>query len=195
MQCRTCEEHLADMKDIFFFVKNAKEVQLVVKPEFRAILEGSVFIRVQEPKNKARIKCKNCCNDIGRGLPFGPNGVEFLAFGTEKIIICGNKFSAKQKWSELILRFQHIDQRNLGNFFGKSIVDQDVDIKDCEDAAYSEIEPVKFASTINDFEWFSLTPRKEPRFYQIEAYVEALQQDLVVVMDTGLGKFIGLPMQ
>ena len=194
MDCRICEEHLADVKELFFFVKSPKEVSLVVKPEFKAILEGSVFVRVQESKKKTRIKCRNCCNDIGRGLPFGPNGIEFLAFGPEKIIFCGNKLSGKQKWSELMLRFQHIDCRNLENFFGERIVGQDDDLKDYEDDDHIEIEPVKFASTLNDFEWFSLTPRKPPRSYQIDAYVEALQQNLIVVIETGLGMFIGLPL-
>ena len=190
MECRSCEAHLADAKELFFFVKSPKEVSLVVKPEFRAILEVRAFVRVQETKKKVRIKCKSCFENVGTGIPFGPNGIEFIAFGPEKIIFCGNKFSAKRKWSELLTSFQLIDRRNMENFFGETIIDHDVEVSNDGNEIDREIGPQRFASKLNDFEWFSLTPRKKARQYQIEAYIEALQQDLVVIIDTGLGMMI-----
>ena len=187
MECRNCLTLLAEAENLFFFVKSDKDVHLAVKPEFKAILDDGAFVRVQESKKKVRIKCKGCVANLGTALPYGPNGTEFIAFGTDKIVLCGNKFSAKQKWSNLLTGFQHIDRRSMDNFYGETVIDNDVEIGGHENVDDNEIEPIRFASKLNDFEWVSLTPRKDPRPYQIEAYVEALQQDLIVVIDTGLG--------
>lgn len=185
MECRNCESRLVDSNDIFFFTKSSKEVSLALKPERRTLIEDQIFVRVQESKKKIRIKCKKCLYNVGTSIPFGPNGMSFTAFGPEKIIFCGNKLPAKRKWSELLEKFPFIDRRNMENFFGETILQHDID--DLEMDKQTEDEPMRFASTITDFEWVSLTPRKRPRPYQVDAYIEALQQDLVIIIDTGLG--------
>ena len=192
MECRNCRAHLAKEKHLFFFVKSEKEISLVLKPEFKASLFNSTFVRVEASKKTVRIKCKKCQENLGRDLPFGPSGSEYAAFGTDKISLRGNTFSAKQKWSELQKRFPEIDERNLENFFGETIIGSNINIEEPVDEHNDNKESIRFASTNNDFEWLSLTPRTRPRDYQIDAYLEALQQDLVVVIDTGLGMLLSL---
>ena len=192
MECRKCRAHLAKEKHLFFFVRSEKEISLVLKPEFRASLFNSTFVRLEESKKTVRIKCKKCQENLGRDLPFGPSGSAYAAFGTDKVVLHGKTFSAKQKWSELRKEFLEIDERNMENFFGETIVNTNANIEEPEDEHNDKKESITFASKTNDFEWFSLTPRKKPRDYQIDAYLEALQKDLVVVMDTGLGMSLPL---
>ncbi|XP_065062019.1 uncharacterized protein LOC135688892 isoform X1 [Rhopilema esculentum] len=187
MKCRSCEKTLASANELFFFVKSSNEVQLLIKPECRAVLENNVFLLVPEAKKKMRVKCKKCFENIGWELPYGPNGISFLAFGTEKVIFLGEKLSSKQKWRNVMTRYLSIEKRNMENFFGRTLKRETYEQvrggskKGCK-------EMIRFPSVETDYEWYSLTLRKLPRNYQIDAYIEALQQDLVVVMDTGLGK-------
>ena len=186
MECRACNKPLAEAKHLFFYVKTANEIHLALKPECRAVLEADVFVRVVESKKKVRIKCKNCLENIGVDVPFGPNGTSFIGFGTDKVTIGGERFASKKKWSDLMLRFQYLERRDMDNFFG-------IQVESNAGAAEQLVKNrpgkgvLKFAITTEQFEWFSLTPNKVPRNYQIEAYIEALQQNLVVVIDTGLG--------
>ena len=190
MECGNCQNFLADAKDLFFLTRSIKMVSLVVKPECKAVLEKRSFVRVPETKKKVRVKCNKCLSNVGTGIPYGPDGVEYTAFSTDKIVLCGKTFSAKQKWSELLSIFHYIEKRNLENFYGEAVMDQVMEVEERTAGGNVEKGPVKFASTINDFEWLSLTPRKTPRSYQIDAYIEALQQNLVIIIDTGLGELV-----
>ena len=186
MECRGCSNPLAEAKHLFFYVKTANEIHLALKPECRAVLEAEVFVRVVETKKKIRIKCKKCLENIGVDVPFGPNGTSFIGFGTDKITLGGQRFAAKKKWSELMLHFRYLERRDMDNFFGIQV---ESNAESSQQSVKKRLEKgaLKFAMTTEDFEWFSLTPRKVPRNYQVEAYIEALQQNLVVVIDTGLG--------
>eukprot|EP00112_Aurelia_sp_Birch-Aquarium-sp1_P004809 Seg1545.10 transcript_id=Seg1545.10/GoldUCD/mRNA.D3Y31 product="hypothetical protein" protein_id=Seg1545.10/GoldUCD/D3Y31 len=192
MECRKCNNPLAEAKHLFFYVKTANEIHLALKPECRAVLEADVFVRVVETKKRVRIKCKKCLENVGVDVPYGPNGTSFIGFGPEKVILGGEQFASKKKWSDLMLRFRYLERRNMDNFFG-------IQVESKTEASKQTVKKkpekgvLKFAMTAEDFEWYSLTPmNKVPRNYQIEAYIEALQQDLVVVIDTGLGMSLKL---
>ena len=47
---------------------------------------------------------------------------------------------------------------------------------------------LKVPTKSEDFDWTNLLEYKTPRDYQIECFVEALQQDVVGVLPTGAGK-------
>ncbi len=182
MQCKACEAHLAEAADLFTFIKGPKDIHFALKPERRAYIEDKSLIKVREARKKVRVKCRACLEN------FGPSGTCFVAFGTDKVVIFGFRFSAKRKWSEINGQFPQIERRNEDNFFGpkypESVLEKKAGAQNRQDKP-----SVKFPTQMKDFEWYSLTPDKEARTYQIEAYIEALQRDLVVILDTGLGKF------
>jgi ERCC4-related helicase len=47
---------------------------------------------------------------------------------------------------------------------------------------------LKLPQTPEDFDWTNLLENKNARDYQVQCFIEALQQDLVAVLPTGAGK-------
>ena len=47
---------------------------------------------------------------------------------------------------------------------------------------------LKLPLTPEDFDWTNLLENKKARNYQVQCFIEALQQDLVAVLPTGAGK-------
>eukprot|EP00794_Sanderia_malayensis_P004794 gene4794-5421_t len=191
MQCRECESYVADATDLFSFFKGPNDIHFALKPERRAGVEERSLVIVRESKKKVRVKCKKCLENIGVDVPFGPRGTRFVAFGLSNVILIGCRFSAKRKWSEVCTQFSQIEKRNEENFFGQRFPDPGGSSLSNLRREPTRPDSIKFpcqSNRLHDFEWYSLTPEKKARSYQVEAYVEALQRDLVVILDTGLGK-------
>ena len=69
--------------------------------------------------------------------------------------------------------------------------------KDCiqiQDPMKSSVKVIKEPGTFSfvdkhkDFEWITESVSKNPRDYQIQAFVEVLQKNIVVALNTGAGK-------
>ena len=187
MDCRNCLIQLASQEEVFFYVKGSKDVHLSIKPELiRNIDSTNLFSTIQDGKKK-RVKCNSCSHNVGCVLPYGPDGTNFHAFASDKVKLCGSSLSSNQKWWSKLAEFQNIERRDPANFFNVlSITMKSAEIK--------ELKPVQSKitfpslSNLEDFEWFSVSLVKKPRYYQIQSFVEALQRNVIVVIKTGAGK-------
>ena len=187
MNCLNCSAKLADDTQIFFYTKSEKDVYLTIKPEIEALFDHQKTIYTfRESERKTRLKCCKCDNNVGRVLPFGPSNRALKAFAHDKVKLSGTS-STREKWYNLCKTLP-IEMRDTGNFFK--------DLSNIQKEERPRIkkkvidEEVRFPSIgkKKDFEWFTVSLIKKPRDYQIQAFVEGLQKNIVVVLDTGAGK-------
>ena len=95
--CSNCKSILFLSTDICFYPQN-NAISLIIKPELIAkIINKSINIIIE---NKySRICCKHCDSNLGCQVPYGPNGANFYALGTEKIVFGNNiRLKRKDKW-------------------------------------------------------------------------------------------------
>ncbi|CAE7857361.1 RDR1, partial [Symbiodinium sp. KB8] len=197
MLCLGCKSQLAKVDDLCFYHKNEREVHLIFRPECRYALDASMV--VQEPaKKKAKVTCRSCNHGVASELPFGPSGAPFVGFASDAVLVLNTFLSKKQKWN-LVCRdepFRRIESRSDDNFFGRTA--QAADLTPSESSAYpsgrlgeaaatKSNADVRFADLLDDFSWQGLTDTW-PRPYQIQAFVESLARDLLVIFPTGCGK-------
>ena len=187
MNCYNCGKELADDSQIFFYVKGQKEVYLAIKPELKTVFEEKkTIIRSSTSEKKPRIECSECNSAVGRILPFGPGNWELSSFSCQKVKIRQMSYFGK-KWYN-IQNMLPIESRDTWNFFKDHAQIQKQKINSIRKKVF--IDPVYFPSVEikKDFEWFTTLITKVPRDYQIEAFVEGLQRNIVIVLNTGAGK-------
>ena len=188
MDCRHCFTQLASQEEIFFYVKASKDVHLSIKPELMSVITlKKLFYTVQESKKKVRVKCNSCNSNVGCVLPFGPNGTKFHAFAADKVKLSGSSLSSKERWWNKFAEFPNVERRDTSNFF--NVLSTSIKSHDVKEPR-SVQSKIKFPSlsSLGDFEWYTVSLVKKPRYYQIQAFVEALQRNVIVVIKTGAGK-------
>ena len=195
MDCKKCHERLLDEDMLCFFRKGEKDVSLVIKPEMEQIVlaNGNVVIEElpqelrESIKHTKQIACGKCYSHLGTPVPFGPGGSVLYAFGCREVILKGQSFDSKQsKWWKFVPIFESVDERTIENFFNTLNIKK-LKVKKSNDSVQSEIVFPNM-DNLKEFEWFTVSHDKTPRQYQIEAYVEVLQRNLVAVIKTGAGK-------
>ena len=147
--------------------------------------------RDQKKKRKKgrKVLCKKCGNGVGSDLPFGPGNTSFIAFARDSIVLFGEKSPRKkQSWREMTY-YSRIEARRNDNFFGEAAQTRAA-VSDAHTGDSPPHKPITFASKLEDFSWDKLVIVKKmrPREYQVEAFVEALSRNLIVVIPTGAGK-------
>jgi len=172
------------LTDICFYSKDEK-ICLIVKPELATLMEAS-SIKVEKDKDCFRARCRSCSNNVGCQIPYGPNGAKYIALGTEKVVICDVILKRRDRWKEKVNvhPFSTICTRDEKSFHG---VAQTINTE-VAPSRKKKIAPLTLANYDIDFEWKHLLRTKVPRRAQVEAYLEALQRDCIVVMPTGFGK-------
>ena len=154
---------------------------------------------VQEPaKKKAKVTCRSCNHGVASELPFGPSGAPFVGFASDAVVVLNTFLSKKQKWN-VVCRdepFRRIESRGDDDFFGRTVQAANPGppassappvARLGEAAATKSNADVRFADHLDDFSWQGLTDTW-PRPYQIQAFVESLARDLLVIFPTGCGK-------
>ena len=187
MNCLKCDTKLADDTQIFFYTKSEKDVHLTIKPEIEALFDHQKTVYTfPEGERKTRLKCCNCDVNVGKVLPFGPSNRALKAFACDKVKL-NLTSSTGEKWYNLCKTLP-IELRDTGNFFKDPSNIQKEERTHIKKKVINE--EVKFPSREKkkDFEWFTVSLTKKPRDYQIQAFVEGLQKNIVVVLDTGAGK-------
>ena len=186
MNCFKCNEELAQGTDIFFYYKSEKDVFLTIKPELEVFFEEDKKVVIYDESNKKRLKCLKCDFILGKVLPFGPSNKSIKAFACDKVTVYQKSYYG-QKWYN-IYKIIPIESRDSGDFFRDCIQIQDPMKSSVKKKVI--IEPVNFPSVDKhkDFEWITVSVSKNPRDYQVQAFVEGLQKNIVVVLNTGAGK-------
>uniref|UniRef100_A0A1I8HJL9 RNA-dependent RNA polymerase n=1 Tax=Macrostomum lignano TaxID=282301 RepID=A0A1I8HJL9_9PLAT len=187
VDCGNCSKRLLPAKFVCFFWKAKNEVYISVKNQFKVAAMASLYIEKVGAKDEVR--CQFCNASVGVQLPFGPHGSNYISLGKKKVIVGGIQCEPNDKVSQkLIPRLKkQIDEVNMDTFYGRSIVP---DFGNWSSLIARQV-PVQFASPSapEHFDWSDLlVSDKVPRTYQLEAFVEALQRDLVLVLPTGSGK-------
>ena len=90
MQCSQCDTILCQSEQCSFYNKTPTEVHLILRPELRN-MPSSMFLSNICETGTADVKCSACKCNIGRRLPFRPEGKNFVAFGNEKVYVFGNR--------------------------------------------------------------------------------------------------------
>ena len=188
MDCLHCRTQLLNADSLCFYKQNEKSVSLIVKHEQFVIQETN--FKIEGLTTKCDIKCPYCSSIVGKKLPMGPNKTKILAFGNEKVMLLKRRLDKKtEKWSMVfqLVPFSGIPVRTDANFFGKPLK-----LHSPESSRLTKLastQPIVFAAKFSDFLYTDLLASNVvPRDYQIAAYIEALQRDLLVVIPTGAGK-------
>ena len=188
MDCINCQTRLLKTDSLCFYNPSEKSVNLIVKHEQFVIQETN--FKIEGSTTKCDIKCPNCSSIVGKKLPMGPNQTMVLAFGNEKVKLLNRRLDKKtEKWSVVFKQtpFNVISVRTDSNFFGKPPKLQN--LVSSPQTVLAIKQPIIFATKFPDFIYTDLlTSDVVPRDYQIAAYIEALQRDLLVVIPTGAGK-------
>ncbi|XP_065649354.1 uncharacterized protein LOC100214913 isoform X3 [Hydra vulgaris] len=186
MNCLKCNETLVASSNLCFFKKADKDVHLSIKPEIYQLIKLEKKLFELYDNKKLRIKCHKCDSNLGCILPFGPDGTKFSAFSVDKVKLCHRILTKKEKWWNTYKSFEmEIEQRDSNNLFGKlkeNFVEENFNHKAATKTIFPSI------NNLSLFEWYSVSLKKEPRQYQIQAFIEALQSNLIVVLKTGFGK-------
>ena len=186
MNCYKCNEKLARETDIFFYYKSEKDVFLTIKPELEVFFEEDKKVEIYHESKKKHLKCRKCNFIVGKVLPFGPSNKKIKAFACDKVTVYQKSYYG-QKWYN-IYKTIPIENRDSGDFFKD--YNQIQDPMKCSTKKKVIKDPVNFPSVDRhkDFEWITVSVSKHPRDYQIQAFVEGLQRNIVVVLNTGAGK-------
>ena len=192
MNCKTCGVHLLDLEDICFYAKISNSVDLMIKYERSGLLENSFILVPDKKPDCFKILCKGCEASLGKKHPYGPNVSYIMAFGNDKVTLFDRKLgtSKKDAWYNVYkeLPYNKVAVRNSDEFFGnrgkvldretvrqKLIAISPIVWPDCQNISHFYIDDILMSAVI-------------PRDYQIIAYIEALQRDMILVLPTGCGK-------
>ena len=186
MNCFNCDTNLSDISQLFFYYKNDKSVELTIKPEVEILFEEEKTLRIFYDSDKTRyLICSNCRFIVGMIFPFAPNNRDLKVFSCDRVKL-GQKLYSGKKWHN-IYKTLAIENRNTEAFFKDSSLIQNprrsVNKKVIEETVHFPLVAKR-----ENFEWFTVSLVKSPRDYQIEAYVQGLLKNTVIVLNTGAGK-------
>jgi hypothetical protein len=183
LACAHCEAGIADTDDLMSYRQSADNLHLSVKPERASDLvssSGSLTRKPQEGK-KRRVACGACAANLGSELALGPNRADFVALSMEDVVIGGGRrFAPKDRWRDQHDLRRLVEARDEGTFLGGDA------------ASTKPKEPVRIPvpatpiklpteTDVNCFRWDDILVRKVPRDYQLEAFVECLLRDTLLV--------------
>ncbi|KAI6649482.1 RNA-dependent RNA polymerase 1-like [Oopsacas minuta] len=192
MKCK-CSADLLPLEDICFYAKHSKSVDLMIRYEKANSLECK-FDLIPDKPNYFKILCVKCHQSVGKKHPHGPNSSNIMAFGNDKVMLLERKLGSSKMnaWYNVYKDppFNEVLVRNSDNFFG---IDKSTNTPDANpnNQQNSVTCPIVWPDCQNESDFYLddvIMSDVIPRDYQITAYLEALQRDLILVLPTGCGK-------
>ncbi|KAI6655757.1 RNA-dependent RNA polymerase 1-like [Oopsacas minuta] len=188
MNCGHCHKALVPADDLCFFQKRDKFVELMIKFE-ESIFYEDKFKFINDKRSQYFIICLYCNSKIGTKHCFGPNHADIMAFG-QGVVVLGKKSEKKDRWHNLYTNppYNGIKIRYPHNFYGFPGL---TNILTVPTKTTPKAVSINWPNpeNISDFNYDDIIMSDvTPRDYQITAYIEALQRDLVLVLPTGYGK-------
>jgi len=191
-----CGEAWGSARENFcIFKKTVTDVHLIAKPEKSDALKEACWNLAPEGK-KLPVACRVCGSKVGSEVPFGPDNAKFVAFKTSGIRVGQLQFVERDRWSNIVkfgpdssscmLGLVVLDLRGMDNFLGNTFSSNHL-----QKRPPPLLPQVVFAdpTNVNHFRVNDLNrSEKAPTNTQLEAYIEALLRDLIIVMPTGTGK-------
>ena len=180
------------LEELCFYRTPDDSIHLMVKYERAILLEGRFEI-----DNETVIKCLKCKCFMGKKLPIGPKREDVIVFGRDKVSIKGDKSkSKKERWSHVYKQapYSEIVERDSANFRGHTLdpigtsEPKRIKLSVQEENGNNQIIFPESGNTCH-FEYTDILKSDIiPKDYQVTAYIEALQRDLILVLPTGYGK-------
>ena len=183
MNCHDCDEQFAEDSQIFFSYLCEENAYLLIKPGQEASFdEDKTIVIVDEANGTRQIQCHKCKLSVGKVLPFGASNKYVKAFNCAKVKISSKEHNGQEPhnvYSDLPIK-----SCNTEDYFQVSDTEKRTIAKKVIE------EPVNFPQmqTPADFDWSTISLAKNPYDYQIQAFEEALQKNIVVVLNTGAAK-------
>lgn len=181
MDCWKCDEKFAEDSEIFYPSIIEGKVYLLIKEGLQASLYERK-LKVDESKETKQIHCHRCDFNVGKILLFGPGNQYPLAFDYDKVKI-SKKNQIRQEQCN-IYKDSSVEHHVTQDSFKAS------DSGTCLIKKKVIKEPVNFPQMHKEtnFDWTTLSLTKNPYDYQVQAFMEGLQKNIVVVLNTGAGK-------
>ena len=183
MNCHDCDEQFAEDSQIFFSYLCEENTYLLVKPGQEASFDEDKTIVIFDESNKTRqVQCHKCKLNVGKVLPFGPNNKYVKAFACNKVKISYKEHNGQEPHN--VHSDLSIKNCNTDDYFKTSDKEKGTITKKVIK------EPMNFPQmqTSADFDWSTISLTKNPYDYQIQAFEEGLQKNIVAVLNTGAGK-------
>ena len=177
MNCCNCDEKFAEDSEIFFPFTTEGNMYLLVRKGLEASLDEGKLI-VDESKETRQVYCRGCGFNVGKVLPSSPSNQHVKAFDHKKVKI-SEKAETRQEQCNIDGDSPIEDYVTQASDSGINLIKKKI-IK----------EPVNFPQMhkATDFDWIALSLTKNPYGYQVQAFLEGLQKNIVVVLNTGAGK-------
>ena len=188
MNCGECGMKLLSQDNLCFYYKRDKFVELMIKYEQTVFFEDK-FTLTRDKREQYFIHCWGCNSKIGTKHCFGPNHADVMAFG-QGVVVLGRKLERRDRWYNLYKDppYNVISIRYISTFYGHPEL---TDIVTRPLSIFYKTYPINWPHT-DDISHFTyddvIMSDVIPRDYQITACIEALQNDLVLVLPTGYGK-------
>ena len=192
--CKVCDAVVAGVDDACFYEKGA---HLAVKGERMAHVSTRIHEGFTSTQTKlcsaAQMRCTKCKASIGAMLDLGQG--KFVAFGNDKVAIryesVVTRHTKKETWTKVNARYPSVARRERGfltELAGKR--------PQAQEAECGTPSPAHCRNTLDkpltyqDFYWWELLRSSPivPRPYQWQCFVEAMMQNLIVCIPTGMGK-------
>eukprot|EP01041_Mallomonas_annulata_P008494 gene8494-17521_t len=98
MKCGHCSVVMGDVTDLRFLEVSSHIIHLILQPEIAKDFITTIA-NFDKSDGKTRFKCKSCGNRLG--CEIRDQQMNFFAFGTDKINICGTVLKNQDKWRNL----------------------------------------------------------------------------------------------
>ena len=181
MDCLNCDEKLVEDSETFYPSLIEGNVYLLINKGLEASLDEGK-LKVRESKEAGQIHCHRCNFSVAKILLFGPSNQYVMAFDYDKVKISKKKQTRQEQCN--IYKDSPVENYVTQDSFKAS------DSGTCLIKKKVIKEPINFPQMHKeaDFDWVTLSLTKNPYCYQVQAFLEGIQKNIVVVLNTGAGK-------
>lgn len=186
LECRNCKETgkdgiIAEQDQLYLYRVSENTFYIGLKVLLNLTI-NSLYINRKE-KHK-EVQCRKCNEHLG--FLYKDNKSIVTLFNNHTIIFNGNKYSKKVDWKienkRLMKEFEIVDLLQSQN-----------DIEEC--TAFSDMPPIIYINSneeitdkiVSEYDHRDLT-ETVPKYFQLEAFVESINSNLIICAPTGTGK-------
>lgn len=146
-------------------------------------------------KAKCKVVCNYCQYSLGVQMATGPDSTSLTSFGNNKVVVKGRHFTSSENWQKVSEdpAFGDIEHRTEATFYGSDAAQSGRTTRQSFNYLPVQFPKLHDGSFINseDYQYADLLSthcKKEIKTEQLQAFHQALQQNMAIVFPTGFGK-------